>query len=257
MNVKKRSFEHLAETLTPHAIKPQLKQAFLKVRGIIYRGNAIFCPCCEKSFKKFLWGGYNGRPNAVCPGCKSLERHRFYWMYLKNETTLFTKQAKMLHVAPERIFQNVFKNMPNLEYLSADLELPEADVKMDITDIQLPDHSFDIILCSHVLEHIPDDRKALKELYRVLKPGGWALLQVPLDPNSEATDEDLSDISLEERHRRFGHHDHYRTYGRDYDERLRSCGFEVRVDDFISKLEENAKEKYGFIPEDIYYCFKG
>ncbi len=212
-----------------------------------------FCPCCGGSFRSFISGGPNLRPNACCPRCGSLERHRLLWLYLQQKTNLFRDKLRVLHFAPEKIFQDALRTLPNLDYVSADLYSPLAMVKMDITDITFPDDSFDVILCSHVLEHIPDDRKAMAELYRVLKPGGWAILQVPIDPKLDTTYEDPSIVTPEERKRHFGQDDHVRWYGRDYGDRLKQAGFNLRLDQFGDEVPDG----YGIIRnEEIYWCAK-
>jgi len=147
--------------------------------------------------------------------------------------------------------------MPNLDYLSADFAAEWAMEKMDITDIQYVDNTFDAILCNHVLEHIPDDKKAMKELSRVLKPNGWAILQVPLDPNLDKTFEDPSVTSPEERKRVFGQKDHVRIYGKDYKDRLEEAGFDVKVDNFVEELNEETVDKYGLRRDhNVYFCSK-
>lgn len=215
------------------------------------------CPLCGDRPESFLPFGAKPRPNARCPKCGSLERHRLLWLYFREKTNLFKDHLKMLHVAPERQLAQLLKNLSNLEYLSADLESPHAMVKMDITNIQYPDHSFDVIVASHVFEHIPDDGKAMRELYRVLKPGGWAILQVPIW--GEKTFEDPSITTPEARKREFGQHDHVRRYGWDgkYRERLENSGFLVKVDPFAKTLGPDKVKQYGLqVHEDIYYCEK-
>ena len=141
--------------------------------------------------------------------------------------------------------------------MSADIVSPSTMVKMDITDIKLPNDQFDCILCYHVLEHIPDDEKAMKELFRILKPGGWAILQSPIDRDREKTFEDSNILSPEERKRAFGHRDHVRIYGRDYKERLSRAGFNIRPIDYIRNLQSNVIKKYGLLEDEIiYFCTK-
>jgi ubiquinone/menaquinone biosynthesis C-methylase UbiE len=149
----------------------------------------------------------------------------------------------MLHVAPEKGLAKRFQEAPNLDYLSADLDPERAMVAMDLTDIQYPDDTFDVIYCSHVVEHIPDDRRALRELYRVLKPGGWAMIHAPI--LRETTFEDASVTSPEERTRVFGQWDHVRSYGEDYVDRLREAGFEVSVERFIDSFSDEEVERLG------------
>jgi SAM-dependent methyltransferase len=179
------------------------------------------------------------------------------WFYLKNQTNFFCESLKVLHFSPEYCLQKKFKKQPNLDYLSADLASPLAMTKIDITNIPYEDNTFDAILCSHVLEHIPDDRQAMKELLRVLKPGGWAILQVPIDRKREKTFEDPTVTSPEERERLFWQHDHVRLYGLDYPDRLRDVGFVVEVNNFVKNLEDETIEKYRLDKrEDIYLCKK-
>ena len=126
---------------------------------------------------------------------------------------------------------------------------------MDISDIQYPDNTFDVVYCSHVLEHVPDDRRALREFWRVLKIGGWAILQVPI--TSDVTFEDPTVTSPEERERLFGQHDHVRRYGPDYRNRLVDVGFSVTVDSFVRELDERTVSRYGLMrSEDVYFCRK-
>lgn len=215
-------------------------------------GNAFHCPCCGGFFPGFIAGGPVLRPKACCPRCGSLERHRLLWLYLQEKTDFFTRQLSVLHVAPESIFQEQFRKVPNLDYISADIASPLAMVKMDITDIQFPNNTFDVILCSHVLEHIPDDRLAIRELYRVLKPGGWAILQVPIDTKRESTYEDPAITSAEDRKKYFGQDDHVRWYGNDYSQRLREGGFEIEEDNFSRQIDANSIEQFGLIHETVF-----
>ena len=179
-----------------------------KIKNLFYMGNALACPICTKQFRKFLPFGVIPRKDAQCPHCGSLERHRLLWLYLQSRTDLFSKSVRLLHFAPEECFQNVFKKSKTMEYISADLYAHNAMIKMDITDIKFQDNIFDVVLCNHVLEHIVDDEKAMKELYRVLKPDGFAILQVPIDTTTEITLEDFSITSPEERLHHYGQEDH-------------------------------------------------
>jgi SAM-dependent methyltransferase len=163
----------------------------------------------------------------------------------------------MLQVAPEPALERLFRSLPNLDYISGDLDSPWAMVKLDITNIGCEHGSFDVILCSHVLEHIVDDRKAMRELFRVLRPGGWAILQPPVDLNRETTFEDPRMVSPDQRTRAFGGEGHVRTYGRDYADRLEEAGFTVRVDSYARDLPDDAVTRYGLMrSEDIYFCTK-
>lgn len=203
-----------------------VKGMYITARRLYYRGNRFDCPLCTRSYRLFLPFGFIPRPNAMCPGCGALERHRLLWVALTQlwNDNILQRGGRMLHVAPESILEEKFKQ--DYEYLSVDLDGSVAMQAMDITAISFPDNTFDAIICNHVLEHIPDDRQAMSELYRVMKYGGWGSLQVPI--KGEVTDEDLTITDSQERTRRFGQHDHVRYYGRrDYIERLKSVGFEV------------------------------
>jgi SAM-dependent methyltransferase len=184
-----------------------------------------------------------------------LERHRLIFLYLQTRGRLFDyKEKRMLHIAPERQMAALFQSADYIEYLSGDLS-GRAMMTMDITALPLPDDSFDVIYCSHVLEHVPADRQAMAEFYRVLKPGGWALLLVPI--SAEHTIEDLSVTSPEERERLYGQRDHVRRYGPDYVDRLRSAGFTVKVEPFAREMSRDDVQRFGLMEhEDIYLCEK-
>jgi hypothetical protein len=209
------------------------------VRKMPYLGTGRWCPVCEHSSRRFKKYRHHPNPEAMCVHCGALERHRFVWLYLQSRTDLFDGRPKrVLHVAPEPCFDERLKRRLGDGYLTADLMSPRAMVKMDVTNIQFPDHSFDVVYCSHVLEHIPDDRRAMREFQRVLKPGGWAILLVPI--TSEHTFEDPSVVEPAERLRLFGQEDHVRTYGPDYSQRLSEAGFavaETNVCDLVSDAE--------------------
>jgi len=224
-----------------------------------YMGRQFACPICGGHFRKFLTAGVIPRPNAQCPQCGSFERHRLLWLYLYDRTNLFQKHLRILHIAPEPCIEHALKRLPNLEYLTADISNPLAMLQMDITQIPFSDNSFDVILCVHVLEHIVNDRQAMRELYRVLRPEGWGILQVPI--YGETTDEDASITNPQERLRRFGQEDHVRIYGSDYKNRLEDAGFTVTVDHFLLKKGKKFAHYYGCLPEGeadepIYFCSK-
>ncbi|MFY0687322.1 MAG: methyltransferase domain-containing protein [Cyclobacteriaceae bacterium] len=222
----------------------------LRVLSIFYKGNNVQCPVCSAQYRKFMPYGRVGRANALCPSCLSLERHRLIWLYLKQKTDFFSKKSKMLHVAPERCFIDRFEQLEHLDYITGDIESPLAKVKMDIHEIPFDDNTFDVIFCNHVLEHVDDDIKAMSEMYRVLKPGGWAILQIPLFyPLPEKTYEDSSITSAKEREKAFGQDDHVRLYGHDYTERIKSVGFKVEGADFIKSLSADQIKRYA-LPAD-------
>ncbi len=227
----------------------------MRIMAVFYRGDTVECPVCESHFRKFLpYGRISSRSNALCPNCLALERHRLIWLYLKRKTDFFTKEAKMLHIAPELCFMDRFEALDNLEYITADIESPLAKVKMDIHEIPFEDNSIDIIFCNHVLEHVYDDIQALSEMKRVLKPGGWAILQVPFfHPLPETTYEDKSITDPKEREKAFGQDDHVRMYGEDYAERLRGTGFNVVEERLIEELSDQEISRYALPDNEIIY----
>jgi len=209
------------------------------------RGNTYTDPIDGKSYRRFLPYGYaKVRENVLAPGTLSLERHRLFWLYLKNETTFFSAPLRVLHFAPEQAFVQKFKKQKNLTYTTTDLNSPIADVKADICDLPFKDNSFDFIICNHVLEHIPDDIKAMQELYRVLAPSGTAIVQVPYDAKREITFEDNTITDQSERTRIFGQYDHLRVYGMDYFKKLSSIGFDVNALDYTSGISSDDIERY-------------
>ncbi|OGO07466.1 MAG: hypothetical protein A2Y92_01725 [Chloroflexi bacterium RBG_13_57_8] len=230
------------------------------------KGDRVACPFCGRDYRKLLAYGLdtavvkNGqviipgrRPGAQCPRCFSLERERFLWLYLRERTTLLDAKKsagwRVLHLAPERNLRKALSSYDHLEYISADLRSPLAMVRTDITLTGFPDNIFDVIICSHVLEHVPDDIRAITELYRMLKPGGRAFLQVPVFSSLEKTFEDAAVTAPEERVKAFGHPDHVRIYGRDFTDRLAKAGLQVET----FRFDEATVRKYGLFPdEDIY-----
>ena len=213
--------------------------------AIYLKGDKYTDPIDGKSFREFLPYGYeNIRENALSPSTLSLERHRLLWLYLKNETDFFTANKKVLHFAPEQAFFERFKAMENLDYTTTDIESPIADVKADICNLPFPNDSFDLIICNHVLEHIEDDRRAMNELYRVMKLGGMGILQVPYEVERETTYEDPSITTKKDRKEAFGQYDHVRVYGKDFFKRLENTGFKVVQADYTKKLTDEQIERY-------------
>ncbi len=231
--------------IIPRPLLIRLSYIVRPILAFFLKGNTFTDPIDGKSFKSFLPYGYGTqRNNVLSPSTLSLERHRLLWLYLKNETDFFTANKKVLHFAPEQAFYKRFKKMLNLDYTTTDLNSPLANIKADICNLPFKDNSYDIIFCNHVLEHIPDDTKAMEELYRVLKPNGMAILQIPQDLNRDITFEDDSITDKKERAKIFGQYDHVRIYGRDYFNKLRSVGFKVDEVNYTSKLSEKDIEKY-------------
>ena len=236
--------------LVPRTWLIQLSIMFRPLIKLYYMGNRFTDPIDGSSYRKFLPYGYQKlRKNALCPGTLSLERHRLLWLYLERKTSFLEDSIKVLHVAPEQVFYKKFKSFLHWDYTTTDLFSPLADVKADLCNLPFESNTYDLILCNHVLEHIPDDEKAIKEIYRILKPRGTAILQVPLNENRNTTFEDNSLEDPKERARIFGQYDHVRIYGKDYYDRLKSVGFEATADDFINTLSEQEQEKFG-LPKD-------
>ena len=253
----KRLFKLLLNII-PRPLLIRLSYIVRPVLAFVLRGKKYTDPIDGKSFKSFLPYGYGKqRPNVLSPSTLSLERHRLLWLYLKNETDFFTSKKKVLHFAPEQAFYKRFRQLKNLDYTTTDLLSPLADVKADICDLPFEDNTYDVILCNHVLEHIPNDTKAMQELYRVLKPNGIAILQIPQDLNRETTFEDNTITDKKERAEIFGQYDHVRIYGRDYFDKLRSIGFKVEEVDYTSKLSLEKIDKYRLAKGEIIpVCYK-
>jgi SAM-dependent methyltransferase len=209
-------------------LKRNLKRLLRKSRGYLPYYRRLNCPICGTWARNFDSFGLVPRPNARCPSCGALERHRLAWLFFQGHTDLFAGgPKKVLHFAPEPVLSSRFSQLSGLDYTTADLNDPAAMVKADITDLQFPDETFDVVYCSHVLEHVPDDRRAMRECRRVLKHGGYAVMVVPITAVSTAEDPSITDPK--ERERLFGQSDHVRRYGPDFADRLREAGFEVSV----------------------------
>jgi SAM-dependent methyltransferase len=243
--------------------RPWLIKVSYWVRPIIalsLKGDTFTDPIDGKSFRKFLPYGYGKqRENALSPSTLSLERHRLLWLFLKEETDFFTskKKKKVLHIAPEQCFLEIFRKQKNLDYITSDIESPIADVKADICDLPFNDNSFDLVFCNHVLEHIANDTKAMQELYRVLKPGGMGIFQIPQEISREKTFEDPTITDKKERTLIFGQYDHVRVYGRDYFDKLRSIGFKVDEIDYSKKLTTKQLERFCLMKGEILpVCYK-
>lgn len=227
-----------------------LRGAYRQWLRLAYRGDRVVCPCCLGRFRRFLPFGVVRREHARCPGCGSLERHRLLWLWLERKTDLLTAPHRLLHVAPEPLLAEQLRKRPRLAYVSVDLESSDARVRMDATRLAFRDGAFDVILCLHVLEHVPDDRMAMRELRRVLARGGWALLQSPVDPERAQTFEDPSVRTARDRERVFGQSDHVRIYGRDYSARLAAAGFQVEDSPFAAELSRDEAARFGIDPTE-------
>ena len=207
--------------------------------------------------------GRNMRPDLTVytlpPVLEAEERHRLLWLYLMRETDLLKSFPRTLHIAPEvcimRHLKPHFAGHPG-QYVTADLESPLADLHFDVQQIPLADNSVEVILCNHILEHVADDRKALRELHRILKPGGWGILLSPVDRDYEQTYEDDSITDPDERTRIFGQYDHRRIYGQDYTERLREAGFEAADIDYAAAFPEEERKRFALPEDHIYVVYK-
>lgn len=228
--------------------------------GIIYIGRGKECPVCGAKRRRFLPYGYvSQRKDALCPNCLSLERHRLLWLYLTHQTPLFEAKPKLLHIAPEvslikRIRRAYGKGSD--QYITADLESPLATMHFDVQDIPLPDEFTEVIICNHIMEHIPDDRKAMRELHRILKRGGWGIILSPIEYDRAETFEDDSITDPKLRTEIFGQYDHRRIYGRDYAMRLEESGFEVEEVNYFDMLTAEQRDLYAVMDEIIYVVRK-
>jgi SAM-dependent methyltransferase len=247
-------YRFLINTL-PRPLLIRLSYIFRLVAPWLYAGNRVECPVCGKSFGRFLSYGSDAahRSNVLCPYCLSLERHRLMWLYLKDRTNFFEARSEVLHIAPEQCFYGAFRALPNIHYVTGDLESPLAEFHFDLHDIPFDDDRFDVIICNHVMEHVEDDLQCMRELFRVLKPGGWAIMQVPIDYSRAETYEDPLIVSPEDREKHFWQKDHLRLYGRDYPDRLRKAGFKVSPDEYVKELSPDQRERFRLQDEEIVY----
>ena len=251
MQLKQRVFKFFLNYL-PRPFLIRISYILSPFIAFFLKGDKYTDPIDEKSYRRFLPYGYeNVRENVLSPSSLSLERHRLFWLYLKNDTSFFTKNYKVLHFAPEQAFYKRFKKMKNLNYITTDLNSPLADIKADICNLPFQENEFDFIFCNHVLEHIPNDTKAMQELYRILAPGGIGIFQIPQDLSRETTFEDDTIIDKKERTKIFGQYDHVRIYGRDYFDKLRSVGFEVSEIDYTNTLSRKEIDTYRLAKGEI------
>ena len=229
--------------------------------GLRYR-----CPFCHLRFRRLeprgrdlpvyeelgIIGG--GLREVECPWCRSNDRERLLYLFLRRHTDLFRRPMRVLHFAPEARLRRRIEPVA-AEYTPADLNMPGTE-RIDVTNIDRPDDSFDLVICSHVLEHVPDDRAGMRELRRVLAPGGFAVLQVPIATRAEHTDEELTPVSPDERAKRFGDPSHVRLYAEaDYVARLNAAGFAVRADDAVTLVGARAVKRYALEPtEKVFLC---
>lgn len=222
-----------------------------RVQIVLHRGDCVFCPLCEYRFDRFRddWN----RRGALCWRCGSHERHRALWLYLEQHAGLLDGAASLLHFAPEWCLEQRLRSRPGLRYVTGDLTPGAADLELDITKLAVPDHAFDAIICSHVLEHVEDDRAAIGELFRVLTPGGWAIVMVPLDLGRSVTHEDPAIRTPEDRRREYLQHDHVRLYALDIADRLAAAGFTVTSERLTEELSASEVELYRLLEVDVVF----
>ena len=249
--------------LIPRPVLQRVAGWIVPVVGLLYLGKGKQCPLCGCQRRKFLPYGYvTSRENALCPNCLSLERHRLLWLWLVRESDIgrgAMALPKMLHIAPEvalmRKFKKMYASTPD-RYVTADLESPLADMHFDVQQIPLEAESFDAVICNHIMEHVEDDGKALRELYRIMRRGGWGVILSPVELEREETFEDDTITDPAERTRIFGQYDHRRIYGRDYAARLREAGFEVYDIDYKNELSKAEQELYALPTDHLYIVCK-
>lgn len=222
-----------------------------------HRGNAVRCPLCDNAFDRFKddWN----RPNALCWRCGAHERHRAQWLLLQRRPQLLDAARSLLHFSPEWCLRRRLAQRPGLRYVTTDLDpAQDVDLRLDVTALDLPDGAFDAVLCSHVLEHVPDDAAAMAELRRVTSPGGFTLVMVPLALDRAATYEDPAITDPADRERAFLQHDHVRLYAPDIAERLRAAGFTVEVADMHGEVGPADAARHGLLASDlIFLCRAG
>lgn len=257
--------------LIPFSLAQKLRGIWQRIMSVYYYGHKYECPFCENTFRKLLSGGFDlsvikekeiigagRRANSICPRCYSTDRDRLIFTYLKNSTPIFEQKLSLLHVAPSGSLKALLSKSKNLKYQSGvkyyeGFYYSKDTAIIDITELSFDNNSFDVIFCNHVLEHIHDDRKAMSELYRVLKTGGWAILQVPISNLLDETYENPSITDPKEREFHFGQFDHVRIYGKDYIKRLSDVGFSVKEVNPLTELKENNIERYAVNKKEVLF----
>ena len=234
------------------------------LRQLRYGGRGRQCPCCGGKFRRFRDQHGRGwsKPESVCPGCGSRSRQRALVLFLQDTPEPGNRPLGVLHFAPEPEVARHLRDRPGISYLSADLDPSRAMVEADMTALPFEDGAFDLVIVGHVLEHIPDDARALRELFRVTRPGGRAVLQHPIE-YAFPTYEDWTITAPEVRADAFGQHDHVRVYGRDFPERVRAAGFDVERVRYEELVLPETVECHGLRDaqgtlkaDDIYVCTK-
>jgi SAM-dependent methyltransferase len=228
------------------------RRAYVTAR---YRGLRYVCPCCERRFRRLAPHGQPLRPDRACPNCRALQRHRVLWLYLLRELDILSRPYRVLHVAPERAIRRRLCSAPNLTYVTTDLGMAEAAVHSELSRLPFEDVCFDVVICSHVLEHVDHDQESMAEMHRVLAPTGRALVMVPVNPRFSETYEDPSITEPEARRQAFGHPGHVRYYGTDVTTRLEGSGFTVEPIDYVDHMPPGEAERIrASRGELIYVC---
>ena len=254
-----KSFIRWALNHIPRSWLQRMAGWMVPLMGILYVGRGRRCPICGSQYRKFMPYGYvTSREDALCPRCLALERHRMIWLWMTRCTTLLQEHPRLLHVAPEVSLMRHFRRLYGASgnYITADLESPLADMHFDIQHIPLEDSSVDVVICNHLLEHVADDRLALREIHRVLRPGGWGIMLVPEDRSRATTFEDDSITDPKRRTELFGQYDHRRVYGRDYDKRLEDAGFCVQRHSVAELFSEQERRVHALGNDDLVVVYK-
>jgi SAM-dependent methyltransferase len=217
-----------------------------------HRGSAVRCPLCDNAFDRFKddWN----RPDALCWRCGSHERHRAQWLLLQRRPELLEHARSLLHFSPEWCLRRRLAGRPGLRYVTTDLDpSQDVDLRLDVTALELPDGAFDAVICSHVLEHVPDDAAAMAELRRITAPGGFALVMVPLALDRTVTYEDPAITDPADREREFLQADHVRLYAPDIADRLRAAGFAVETVDLHAELGPETAARHRLLASDLIF----
>jgi SAM-dependent methyltransferase len=238
------------QSLVPRRYRYVVRGAIFATISPFFTGRSVECPVCNKGARRWVSLGF---PNRLCPHCSSADRQRLMILYLQDELGIVAKPLRMLHFAAEYCYFRRFRRMPNVAYIAADLDPPRGAVRMDITNIALDSDSVDVVICSHVLEHVQEDVQAMRELRRVLRPGGTALIMGPVDYARPSTYEDPTIVTPEARLAAFNQNDHVRIYGADFDDRLREAGFTVDANRYARSLPDAVIERHGLLEDEIVY----
>ncbi len=234
----------LLKKMLPAQARLTLRKLYWLSRGWLYAGSKVYCPICEGSFRTFLPFGSERRAQALCPQCHTVERHRLLWLFLQEKVKIRERSLEVLHMAPEPMLQTRLKSLLNLRYRSADLTSPVAMDHVDIQALPYSDNTFDLILCSHVLAHVPDDQKALQELRRVLKPDGQLVLQARLHPHAHTLEKPEA-VTPQQRLQAYGQADRYRNYGQDFAQRVAAQGFAVEAVEYALSRSPEEQARLG------------